>query len=466
MVRPIALRRRAARRASALGVLVAVGCGSHVRHPGRAVLAGNDVTLYRDVALVRQRVELDLPATPTTVTIHAAAGLDGLEVALVDRGGIDVTGIHVASKPEPVIVGEAGEVEPPESSASPPKIIDVDNGEVPAAEDTGSADGGSAAGSNAHPAAATEIRVDVKAPAAGHYAITLAYTTDRLHWDAAYTMTTTPARDHAVLHGALAIRNTTGIAFADVMIHVIDAELGGQRTRAAERLASSLVGGTQSTTPAATPREVGIATIGDGETRVELSGIETPRRMRAVLVYDPIGTKLDNPGATPVRDFTLGVTPSASTRITESFEVARDEKASAGLPAGPVRLLERHPDGGLGVLGESRLFDAATRVAEVDTIAVGTADGVVGHRERREITIDEGRRRLTEEFVISIDNARDHDVGVLIREHLYRGQNWVLAFESTKRPNKEGAQQISMRTDVRAKAQAKILYVVVYTWGQ
>jgi hypothetical protein len=110
------------------------------------------------------------------------------------------------------------------------------------------------------------------------------------------------------------------------------------------------------------------------------------------------------------------------------------------------------------------LFDAATRVAAVDTIAVGTAEGVTGHRERRELTIDETRKRLTEEFVITLDNTRDHDVGVLVREHLYRSQNWNVSFESTKRPAKEGAQQFSMRSTVPAKSQQKIMYVVVYTW--
>ncbi len=80
--------------------------------------------------------------------------------------------------------------------------------------------------------------------------------------------------------------------------------------------------------------------------------------------------------------------------------------------------------------------------------------------------IDDDRRRLVEEFVITLDNARDAPVGVLIREHLYRGQNWGIAWWSVKEAVKEGAQQFAMRTDVPAKGQAKIMYVVVYTWGQ
>ena len=433
-----------------LALVVAIAaCGGHAAHPVERD-APNDVTLYRDVALVRQRVEVTVTAGASSVTAHVAAAVTGQQLVVLDRGGLDVRAIHVV---EPVV---------PIAAPAPPP---------PADEDTDAAPGDDSHLGEPEPqpeappfAPPTDVILDIAAPHAGAYAIVLAYTTNRLQWDADYTMTTTPARDRAVLRGAIAVRNTTGIAFAAAALHVIDADLGGWRTRTAEHLATTLVGGTPSTTPAATPRDLGVASLVTGETRVEIAGISAPRAMHSVLVYDPIGTKLDNASVTPVRDDKLGIEPAAPTRITESFEVQRDERTSSGLPAGPVRLLERRPDGALGVLGESRLFDAATRVADVDTIAIGTAEGVVGHRERRELTIDDARQRLTEEFVITLDNTRDHEVGVLVREHLYRGQNWNVAFESTKRPAKEGAQQFSMRSSVPAKSQQKILYVVVYTW--
>jgi hypothetical protein len=144
----------------------------------------------------------------------------------------------------------------------------------------------------------------------------------------------------------------------------------------------------------------------------------------------------------------------------------RDKKASEGLPAGPVRLLEQRLDGSLVVLGEARLYDAAARVADVDTIAVGTAELVTGNRERRELTNDPDNNRLVEEFKPTIDNQRAYPVRVLIREHLYRGQNWTLAYHSAPDATKEGPQQIAMRTKVPAKTKANVLYVVVYTKGQ
>ncbi|HEY6175884.1 MAG TPA: hypothetical protein VIX73_15625, partial [Kofleriaceae bacterium] len=152
----------------------------------------------------------------------------------------------------------------------------------------------------------------------------------------------------------------------------------------------------------------------------------------------------------------------ASSRVSESFEIDRDP-AARGLPGGAVRLLERRPDGSLELLGESRLFGAATRVADVDTVSIGTARGVVGHRERRDWAKDDDQRRFSEEFLVTIDNARPRPVDLVLREHLYRGQNWTLAYQSVAAV-KEGPQQIALRTQVPAKSRAKVLYVVVYTW--
>jgi hypothetical protein len=100
---------------------------------------------------------------------------------------------------------------------------------------------------------------------------------------------------------------------------------------------------------------------------------------------------------------------------------------------------------------------------------VGGDDIVVSHagtRERRELTIDDENRRIVEEFVITLDNQREAPASVVVREHLYRGQNWTLAYHSAAAASKEGAQQIALRAEVPAKSKLKILYVVVYTWGQ
>jgi hypothetical protein len=421
-----------------VALLIACGGKPGATGPSNTAAPGGEVVLYRDRALVRQRVDFTIaPASYATVRVTIAAGIDPEDVMVIERDHFTIRELHARVPPPPA-----------DEDATPP------------------------------PAEPQEIELVIAAPDPGRYAIHLAYITDRITWEAAYTMTTTPAREHATVRGALAIRNATGITLRDVGVRVIDAELGPSITRAVDLLAHHYAGSEPSTTPLATPRDVGRATIVDGETRLELLPGAAPRRMRSVLVYDPVGTGLDRTSSAPVSDVSLGAAPT-STRVTESFEVQRDVRAMRGLPAGPVRLLERRTDGTLAVLGEARLFDTSTLVAEVDTIAIGTAEGVVGHRERRDYTYDKFRTRivktetgthlstgsLVEEFVITLDNERARPVEVVVREHLYRGQNWSIADPiRTMRAVKEGPQQFSMRTIVPPHGQSRLLYVVVYTW--
>ncbi len=400
----------------ALLVVALIGCGPRAAVP-TARVAGDEITLYRDRAVIKQRIEIEVVADRATRTIELPAGVNIEDVVVVDRGALTTAELSGPTAP------------PTASVATEP----------------------------------TKLTLNVAAGRKGTFPVEVAYVTDRIKWDAAYTMTTTVARDRVTLRGAIAIRNLTGIALK-ARAFVVDSELAPWRGRIAEQLGSSLAGSTSSTTPIATPRLLGTVELGAGETRIELLPNEPPRPMRSVLVFDPIGTKLDQGGSAPIRDASLGVEKALPSRVTESFEILRKTPSSEGLPGGPVRLLQRNADGSLSVLGEARLFDVATRVAEVDTVAIGTAEGVTGRRERRELTIDDDDKRLVEEFVLTIKNTRTRPVEVVLREHLYRGQNWTLAYQTAREPTKEGPQQISLRTTVPASGEAKVLYVVVYTW--
>ncbi|HEY5938504.1 MAG TPA: hypothetical protein VIU61_27825 [Kofleriaceae bacterium] len=435
----------------ALLVVVLLACGGRVRAPATEPTPPTSVVLYRDRALVAQRVVVDVPpASKATVELEVAAGIGPDDVFVVDPGGLVISDLRVVggapAKPvvEPVAVDEESDDDDDEGERkpAPPKP-------PPPPEP---------------PPRPTKITLQVGAPREGRFALRLGYLTDRITWDAAYTLTTTAERSRGVLRGAVAIRNATGIALPDVRLSLVDSDHAVARARSAEQLSTKLAKTEASTTPVAAMRELGVTDLVEGDTRVELLAPQT-RKLRSVLVYDPIGTKLDRNLDYPVRDASLGIHPPATPHVTESFEIVRDRAASAGLPGGPVRLLERRPDGSLSLLGEARMFESSTRVADVDTVALGTAQGVTGKRERRELTVDDDNARLAEEFVISIDNKRTHPIEVVLREHLYRHQTWHLAYYSSSVVAKqEGAQQISLRLQVPARTRSRILYVVVYPW--
>ncbi len=425
--------------------VAAVACGSRpvAEGPANRGGVGGEITLYRDRAVVRQRVTIDVPpAAYATVRVRVPAGVGIDDLYVLERDRFTIAEVRMAGDPRPEVPTEmADEPAPDADELAVPDELQA-RGAVPA-----------------EPAPEPrEVELVIGAPRAGRFALHVGYSTDRLRWDAAYTMTTSATRDHAVLRGAIAVRNTTGIALPAMELTVVDAALAASAQAVAIANASD-----PAAMPNATPRALGRVALGDGETRIDLLPDAIPREMRSVLVYDPIGTELDRPGSAPVRERLFGVGP-VSSRVTESFEVVRDRRATAGLPAGPVRLLEQRGDGTLAVLGEVRLFEASTRVARVDTIPVGTAEGVTGHRERREYTDDERGRRVVEEFVLTIESTRPRPVEVVLREHLYRGHQWALTYPLDGRAVKEGAQQLSMRTIVPSGGRTKVLYVVVYTW--
>ena len=138
---------------------------------GTAAL-GDDVTLYRDGALIRQRIELDLPASATTVQVMLASGVLADQIMLLDRGGVEVTGLHGAT-PASVVSST-----PPGTAPLDPELTDLE----PPASEMWQAPA-------SHPdvrTAPSELSLDVHAPRAGKYTIVIGYTTDKLRTGISY----------------------------------------------------------------------------------------------------------------------------------------------------------------------------------------------------------------------------------------------------------------------------------------
>ena len=291
-------------------------------------------------------------------------------------------------------------------------------------------------------------RFEVRAEKPGRYRFTYAYVSTGIQWDAAYTATTGPDRRTATVRGALALHNQLGAPLANVQTWIIDADIGGRDDL------KTWVG-------AAKPDafDLGVIALANGQTRIPLLANELPRALRSVMVFDPIGTALDSPTPSPVTDPELGA-KTVSASVTESLELARPAATRGAAPGGVARLLEQAADGSLVLLAEGRLHDAATRDATSDTFPIGSANDVIGVRERRELTVD---KQIHEDFRITLTSKRGQPVEILLREHLYRGQNWTLAYNPAG-ATKEGMQQIAMRVQLPARGQANVFYSVLYKW--
>ncbi|CAN5912200.1 hypothetical protein BH11MYX2_BH11MYX2_01170 [soil metagenome] len=291
--------------------------------------------------------------------------------------------------------------------------------------------------------APTQVAFDVVAKRPGTYTTMLEYELPTLSWSATYTLTTTPTRSTVTVRGALGVLNTSGASLSHAHVSLLDQDLSSDEKP--------------------TPLDLGMVDIPMGDSRIELLANDAPRTLQTVLVYDPIGTRLDEPSPATNTDPELGAHVPISPRVIENYELPRPKSQPAGLPKGPARLFERGADGQLRLLGQTELFGPETLVATADMIAIGAVKDVTGARERRDFSSDVDTHRVTEELWITLTSKRATPVDVVVREHMYRGLNWGIGYQSVPDFQKEGAQQLAARVKVPAHGQTRIVYVVVYT---
>jgi hypothetical protein len=298
---------------------------------------------------------------------------------------------------------------------------------------------------------ARAIVADVDARATGSARVTMRYLTDRVSWQASYTLIDDRGRGR--LHGALGLDNRTGRSWARARFAVIDrTRPSAPPTAAAFEQRAVAVPGTYAVRP--------------GGQRLDLALHGGALSLTPTLVYDPVGTRLDSATMRPQTDEGYGVErwPAA---VDESLKVDLSRLAEGPLPSGPVRVFTMGEGGALVWRGEGRMLPPAADAELYTTVAVGRSPLVTGTRKRTDFAIDHDALRLIEEITVTLHNAGERPADVLVREHLYRGQCWTLAYHSTgDGVAKEGAQQIGLSVVVPAGGDATVMYRVLYEWDE
>ncbi len=384
----------------ALAMMVLAACGGAQRvRGGTAEAVDARVTLYRDGAFVEEDVVVEVAAGEGRVRLPRPIGLDVADLVL---GSPDV------------------EVR-----------------------------GWTAIGDDPTTGTGRAIVADVVAARAGAARFTLSYLTDRVTWQASYTLIDDRGRGR--LHGALGLTNRTGRRWQRARFSVIDRNRpAAPPTAAAFEQRAVEVPGTYA--------------VRTGGQRLDLALRGEALTLSPTLVYDPVGTRLDSATMRPQVDERYGVQrwPSA---VDETLLVDLARVADGPLPSGPVRVFTVGSGGALVWRGEGRLLPPAADAELYTTVAVGRSPAVTGERRRTDYAIDHDAMRLVEEVTITLHNDGPGAADVLVREHLYRGQCWTLAYHSTGgRVAKEGAQQIGLGVLVPAGGDATVMYRVLYEW--
>lgn len=301
------------------------------------------------------------------------------------------------------------------------------------------------------------LRWTVSTRAAGERAFEATYVVGGLAWNAGYTLVLESGdRRSAWLEGWLSVDNRTGAELAASRALLIDqpftAPAPPVESQPGRRIAL------RAPLRVAHGRRVELPLLAGGARRV-------PAALTAV--FDPVGYRLDLRRREPIAGETYGAVPPGwlplATHVEVDLRAAR--VAAAALPPGECLVLERS-GAGMIPLGRARAFDrhnagGAARLR----LAIGGAADLVGRRRQTEYARDPDARRLVEEIRVDVENRRATAAEVLIREHLYRGLNWSLAYANeVARVAKEGAQEITFRLVVPPRSTREVVYRVVYTW--
>lgn len=476
-------------------ILLLAACGGGSKHAdgpsgrGGAGAAQRELVLYRDGALVRERYAVKTQAGDTVVAVSLPGDVDagqidahivsgdahvgavtvveatlqpGDEIDVID-GDRTISGILRNQSPGQLVIETGGEVR---LLLDPKHIVRKRGG------------------------GARRIDCIVAADQAGDAMLEVTYMTRSLRWRADYTLVMDPAARRAELHGALGIDSSAGASYAGARITLFDSdrpvtlskmdqtvpdEVEAPATRKVEdptkpRAEQPSAKAKTKKKVVETPRTTLPFTVDvvGGEQAVSLLDGAPALQAEQTLVFDPVGEDKNLTGKQPIYDRDYGL-DRKGTAVSQSIDIdLHDGKLPTGLPAGTVRLLEREPGGALSPLGESRIFEKAgtntEEVAPTTSVAVGRAPMLEGKRFRREYTLDEDAKRLIEEFEIELTSTADRPLEVIVREHLYRGQNWKLVFFSADTVEKEGPQKIALKTVVPAGGTARVVYRILYYW--
>lgn len=471
------------------------GAGTRSTTVGNRVAASAplELVLYRDGALVRERrvVEVGAEGTVIAVPLPSDVAVSSVLARMIDAGG-GAARLGALSLVEPTLQpGDPVEVTDGKRSlrgtlrwmGARELVLDVD-GTIRVVLDPDHVvrleEGG----------ASRRLDVQVLGDRPGKATIEILYVTRSVRWVADYTLIMDPASQRAELHGALGIDNTGGVSWDDAAITLVDTdrpvrltafdhpkdeapaptERGGKPAPVADPTKPRAEQPVKITKPAETPRTTLPFTVDvrPGAQSVSLLAGSHTLPAQQTLVFDPLGDDRNLTAREPNRDKDYGL-DKKSNAVSQSIDVdLAAAKIPDGLPSGTVRLVERTSGGELTPLGESRIFEKGgsdpEKISPTTSVAVGRANHVEGKRRRREFTLDEEGKRLIEEFEVELSNDADHAVEVIVREHLYRGQNWLLAYYSEPRVAKEGPQKIALHAKVPAKGTARVVYRVIYWW--
>jgi hypothetical protein len=268
-----------------------------------------------------------------------------------------------------------------------------------------------------------------------------AYTTDAIAWRASYELVLDASRRRGRLRAALTIDNRTDLDVQAATVRVTGAPQAGLQNQ---------IDGQTGPLPAWFVLDQPVTIPAGRATRYPMldQGREVAVAVR--LFHDSVGVELDYRSLKPVAAESYGAGAPArrgDSTVFRRLEIDRDRAPwLAALPAGEL-------------LGQT------FAPGDDASVVLGPAPEWHARRWQSDFLHDPHGRRVVEEIRVKIDSRATEPAVVVVREHLYRGLNWTIAYHNeVAAARKEGPQAVRFEVPVPARGSALLVYRVVYTW--
>jgi hypothetical protein len=302
------------------------------------------------------------------------------------------------------------------------------------------------------------------------------YQTDSLTWRADYNVTVN-ADDNAADIGAwVTILNQSGAAYPDARLKLVAGDV--QRIKPPQQFYRFGAAVMQNAEMAGAPAgfveksffEYHLYTLGrttslsnNSTKQIELFAPKLNVPVDKTYVYYGVPEQLrfwsiDNPNM----DQNFGT--DSNKKVDVYLLLTNSEKNGLGipLPAGRIRVYKRdEADGAREFIGEDVIQH--TPKDENVMIKLGSAFDIVGERRQTEFNANFNGHVITESFEIKLRNHKKEAVHVIVKENLYRWNNWEITASSDKW-EKQDFRTIHIPVEVPEDGEKTVTYSVKYTW--
>jgi len=310
---------------------------------------------------------------------------------------------------------------------------------------------------------------------AGPQKVEVAYQTEGLSWEAAYTAVLGADDKTMDLSAWVTIVNRSGATYGDARLKLVAGDVHRVEPPKArrERAAYGAMDGLSLQEPARGFQEKEFfeyhlytlgrrSTLADNSVKqLEMFEPVSNVPVEKVFVYYgfvPEGVYLNQPD----RNASLGTRGNTDVDIYLKFKNEKERRLGMPLPAGRVRLFKRDPaDKQLELVGEDWI-DHTPKDEEV-LLRLGSSFDLRGERKQTNFQVDEANHSMRESFEITLRNHKKEPVRVIVKENLYRTLNWEI--EQPSLPfEKKDARTIHFTVAVPADSTQRLTYTVHYTW--